>query len=380
VCGLDSALCNKRRRAEFLELVARKVLLFNREEIKILRVPYDEKEVFTHRALGPGALKWILKRGIHLASFHLRPFYTTAEELNIHDALNSLVLNGHLDKLETVILNGCYHIKYADLAAILSKCFGSIKSVDIGGSNLDNSAALIKRCTKLEAYTHSGEEGAAELVELFQACPKLRKVDLSDFREALTDEALHGVAAHCRYLEHFSLQECSTVSDAAIRIVAESCLLLRGVNFGVTAITDATVVSLCRTCPKVKHIYLFSCRHLTDVAVLAVAERLPGLTHIDVYRLTAITSSAVETLANKCRELEVIDIGYCPNISDVTLTKISAHCSKLRDLRVTGCHLVTVRGLTEIATKCLRLTKVYTDFDGTTREPLRQAFPNVTWN
>jgi hypothetical protein len=31
VCGLDSALCNKRRRAEFLELVSRKVLLFNRE-------------------------------------------------------------------------------------------------------------------------------------------------------------------------------------------------------------------------------------------------------------------------------------------------------------------------------------------------------------
>jgi hypothetical protein len=34
VCGLDSALCQKRRRAEFLALLATKVLLFNREETK----------------------------------------------------------------------------------------------------------------------------------------------------------------------------------------------------------------------------------------------------------------------------------------------------------------------------------------------------------
>jgi hypothetical protein len=49
VCHLDSALCQKWRRAEFLALVSTKVLLFNREEIDVLD-PYQK--TLTHRALG----------------------------------------------------------------------------------------------------------------------------------------------------------------------------------------------------------------------------------------------------------------------------------------------------------------------------------------
>ena len=80
VCHLDSALCQKWRRAEFLALVSTNVLLYNREEIRELTYPQGEDDdSFTHRALGAAALKWVLKRGIHLASLYLPRGY----EINI---------------------------------------------------------------------------------------------------------------------------------------------------------------------------------------------------------------------------------------------------------------------------------------------------------
>lgn len=63
VCRLDSALCQKRRRLYFLSMLETKVLLFNRENIR-----FKDDHRFTHRALEPREMKWILKRGMNLAS------------------------------------------------------------------------------------------------------------------------------------------------------------------------------------------------------------------------------------------------------------------------------------------------------------------------
>jgi hypothetical protein len=67
-CHLDSALCQKwrRRRAEFLALISTEVLLFNRQKIVV-----ESNESFTHSPLSAAALRWILKRGIHLALLNL---------------------------------------------------------------------------------------------------------------------------------------------------------------------------------------------------------------------------------------------------------------------------------------------------------------------
>jgi hypothetical protein len=148
VCGLDSALCNKRRRAEFLELVSRRVLLFNREEINALG-PDMTTEV--HRRLGAAALRWILKRGIHLASFRLAYSSITARQECIRESVTSLALNGSFDKLESIDLYNCSYIKDKDVASIISKCYGSVKGIDIRycGST-ESSASQIKLCTKLE--------------------------------------------------------------------------------------------------------------------------------------------------------------------------------------------------------------------------------------
>jgi hypothetical protein len=190
----------------FVQLISTKVLLFNREEIDVL----DRFSHFSlkHRALGAAALNWILKRGIHLASIFLPKHYglSAAGQKSIREAVASLALNGRLDKLETISLNHCFYIKDVDLAAILSKCYSSAKSIDIQGCALtESSAAHIKRCTKLEAFAASGNESAADMAEIFQTCRKLRKVDLSGFGDDLTDEVVQSVATTLPLLEHLDL-------------------------------------------------------------------------------------------------------------------------------------------------------------------------------
>jgi hypothetical protein len=338
-------------------------------------------ESHTHRALGPAALNWILKRGIHLASLQLPPSHdiNEAEFQSIRNAVASLALNGRLDKLESISLNRCYYIESADLSAILSKCYRSAKSIDIRICGLTVSAADdIKRCTKLEAFAANGDESAADMVEIVQSCRKLRMVDLKHFGDRLTDEVVQSVAIHCPFLERFELFNCSAVSDTGVRKVAESCPLLQVVDLNNTNITDESVVLLCNRCPLLKRMFLGYCRNLTDAAVLAVAERLPGLTHIELSGNTAITSRAMETLASKCRELEHIHLSTCPNVSDATLVKIADHCSKLELLSVFGCRNVTAVGLIEIATKCSKLKTVDIRRDELVTS-MKEMFPRVDW-
>jgi hypothetical protein len=99
MCRLDSALCQKSRRPEFLRLVSTKVLLFNREQINVM-CP-DILNTLTHNALGAAALNWILKRGIHLASVCLGDHgLESAEQAEaVYTALANLAYQGRLDKV-----------------------------------------------------------------------------------------------------------------------------------------------------------------------------------------------------------------------------------------------------------------------------------------
>jgi hypothetical protein len=373
ICHLDSALCLRWRREEFLALVSTKVLLFNREIIQIVNI-----STMTHDSLRAPEMNWILKRGIHLASLSL----DDEGDASTRDAVAALAFNGRLDKLETVNISYCAYIKDADLATILRGCYRSVNSISIRGCGLtDSSAMYVKHCSELEAFVPQGNESAADLAEIFQACRKLRRVHLDQFGNRLTDDVVQSVVAHCPFLEHFDIGFCTAVSDAAITKVAESCPLLRVVRLSGTNITNATMVSLCTHCPLLTEVYIDSCRLLTDAAVLAVSERLPGLTHIGLDDIAAITSIAVETLASKCRELTHIDLGNSLNVSDVTLRKIAQQCSNLKKLQVRGCDRVTAAGLALVGDKCSKLALVsISDRPETSASSLRELFPLVKWS
>ena len=359
VCRLDSAVCAKMWRSGFLRLVSTKVLLFLREEINVL----DEANLCTtkHRALGAPALRWILKRGIHLASLRLPPsddIDDEDEKESIRSAVTSLVAQGRLNKLEMIDFNWCTYIKDADISAILSKSYSSMKIIHIRTSLTHENSVVshIKRCTGLEALAFLFR-GSAQLPKsrqvfssliksIVQSCRKLRTLIPVGVCFFMTDVVVQSVATHCRLLAHLDLTACRLVSDEAIKNLAENCKLLQYAGLSRTNITDATVLSLCKNSPRMKCLYLDGCHLLTDVAVLAVAEILsPGLKRIGLNYISAITSGAVETLATRCRELEYIGLLNNNNINDATIMRIAECCSKLEELNIRGCTHVTKAGL-----------------------------------
>jgi hypothetical protein len=325
-------------------------------------------------------MDWILKRGINLALLRLLPDFCIAqkEKAEIRSAVISLVDHGLLNKVETVDLRRCSYIGDHELATVLVKGCGSVKSVDIRQClGLDRSMAPeIKRCTELEAFRPYGNETVAEMKEIFKDCKKLKTVVMGEAHS--TDELVKSIAEHCRLLAHLDVYGEAVHDESVIR-VAFSCPLLVFVRLTLTNVTDASVVALCARCPRLEVIELHGCMHPTDFAVLAIAEKLPGLTSIGLRYVDGITSGAVETLVRKCHMLKHIDLGDNLSVCDATLSAIARHCPVLEVLIVTGCLLVTEIGLKEVVSSCTKITDFAID-NTHPRALLRQLFRSVMWS
>jgi hypothetical protein len=156
------------------------------------------------------------------------------------------------------------------ISGILSKCYQSVKSIDIEEcEHIKNLASHIKRCTELKIYISNGTESASDLAEIGQACQNLQVLDLTTLGKRLTEDVVLSVAAHCPLLVHFKFR---SLSNAAMIKVADSCPLLQEFFVDRSDITDATVVSICKRLPLLKCVELYQCDNLTqDAAVLAAA-------------------------------------------------------------------------------------------------------------
>ena len=361
VCRLDSAICVKWLRHHFLRLVSTKVLRFLREEIVIL----DGENICTtnHRALGLPELNWISKRGIHLASIRLTYKGRLRSDYGeqICDAVSTLVYNEHLNDLEMVDIKGCSFMDADDIVSIITKSFKSIKFIDIRAERPRDNRGIpsgsmwrhIKRCSELAAFAPEGTESLEDLATIFKMCQKLRMLNLTGFKNRLTDEDIGAVAGNCRLLESFNIEDCAPVSDDAITLLAMSCRWLCYVNLSSAGITDAAVISLCVNCPYIEAFYLAK-NILTDAAVHAIATNLPGLLQLGINRIDAITSAAIVTLAKSCRGLIIVNLEHCDGIDDIALMAIGGFCMKLEQLSITGCTRVTNVGLRVIAKNVLR--------------------------
>ena len=389
ICRLDSAVCAKWLRPDFLRLVSTKVVRFLREETYTPLAGIWFSVNKTHRELKIKSLNWILKRGINLASLRLsRPLWVLSdritltspreEETSICTAVASLASAGLLDKIETLDIRDCGFIRDSDLAVVIEKSYKSIKHIDIRNcdSLTERKAAEIKRCTGLETFQPYGNETAVEMKDIFQACNKLKTVFLELSHS--TPDIMRSVAKNCRLLEHLEAIG-NNVCDEGIRLVAESCPLLEYVCVWITEITDISVFDLAVHCPKLKYVELNTCLKLTDMAVLALAEYLPGLVRINLRENTIITSSALETLVSKCHMLLAIDLTYCPNVCDKTLVEIAKHCPVLENLKVAGCPLITESGLTTVMSSCTKIKVFLIDRTHPSRALLEQLHPYVVW-
>ena len=373
ICRLDSAVCAKWLRPNFLRLVSAKVMLFLREKIDVL----DHKSLTTtkHEALRLPALNWILKRGIHLATLRLPTIgdISRSEQECICAVLASILNIGLLEKVEVINFKGCDYLSYIS-SEIIDQSSKSLKSIDITGTPYF--PRNIGYCEGLEAFAATCVLEQS-IVAVIGSCKKLRMLVCS-FGSNLSDGTMQSLQVHGRQLEHVFLEGCYEMTDAAINRIVESCPMLRVFGIKDSMISDMTMISLSKLCPLLESVHIGRNIQLTDASVFALAEMLPGLTHIGLDYLN-ITRRSVEKLASKCKMLKFIDLEMSMNVNDMTLMNISDHCSNLRELSVRLCPDVTGVGFGYLAAKCSKLEHVRTN-NLTVLTSLRQLAPHVRWD
>ena len=120
------------------------------------------------------------------------------------------------------------------------------------------------------------------------------------------------------------------------------------INIADTSITDAGIQAIANSCPNLEEIYLRD-TEITDTGLQALAPRLgedsslqggcPNLTTIDLRDNTNITNDGVLEIANRCIQLKTIDLRGCEEITYETVknlvggfTTLSHTCPNLENI------------------------------------------------
>jgi hypothetical protein len=121
------------------------------------------------------------------------------------------------------------------------------------------------------------------------------------------DEHIIALANHSN-LTSINVQRCTTVTDAAVLVLAEQCIGLTSVNFGgCTKLTDASMVPLAQRCPALTSVNVAYCHTLSDAFVVALAQHARGLASFNAPHLR-LTDAALVALATKCHGLIEVDV------------------------------------------------------------------------
>ncbi|CAL1408636.1 unnamed protein product [Linum trigynum] len=139
-----------------------------------------------------------------------------------------------------------------------------------------------RRCLSFAGWKMD-DDSTARLVHLAFS---LKELDISRSRWGcqVTDEGLCRIsAANCvPNLTSISLWGMTGITDHGVVHLISKASSLQHLNIGGTFITDDSLFAIAESCPHLKSIVLWSCRHVTEVGLVS--------------------------LVNKCRKLEAMDV------------------------------------------------------------------------
>ena len=177
--------------------------------------------------------------------------------------------------------------------------------------NTAHFAALGAGCPRLrEVHARFAQISSSMLGALASGCPNLQYLDLS--HATMEDDGVIELARHCKQLEVLLL-DCGSdhevgLSDASIVPLARSCPRLRSLNLFAAAanlleeghaLTDKSVLALGTHCKQLTKLNLGHAQRITDVAAQCLLHEFPALTHLDLWNCAGLTETYYEALDRK---------------------------------------------------------------------------------
>lgn len=120
--------------------------------------------------------------------------------------------------------------------------------------------------------------------------------------------------------------------DDLIRLLTPA---VERINARVYSLTDASIMAVAETCPKLAVLNVSANSRLTDVSIKAVAENCANLTMLDVSQCRKITDASIMAIAENCRRLTSLDFEGCDKVTNVAIKAVVTSCpSILEDFSV----------------------------------------------
>jgi hypothetical protein len=202
----------------------------------------------------------------------------------------------------------------------------------IGGMTDDFARALARSSPFLEALEVHFERYSLPsehftdlgVVALAEGCTSLRSLTLHNCM-SVTDRSLYALAAHCRHLEGLSLGGYSErISDYGLTILFEACGRLRSVQLcsKLYKVTDESASVLARHCPDLEVVKLTqSC---SDASLAHLGGSCRKLRKVVLKLSRQVTASGVVQLALQCPCLEQLALPAAFQLPGSELARLEA--------------------------------------------------------
>lgn len=193
-------------------------------------------------------------------------------------------------------------------------------------------------CRNLEYFSLEGCRIDRSSVHYFLLRnPRLVHINLSGMK-SLSNSALRIIAQNCPQLEHLNISWCQNVDSRGLIRVVQSCCRLKDLRAGeVKGFNDPALLLELFNRNSLERLFVDHCDEIDDealqVLIQGVDPELDPLTeqavvsprkfrHLDLSRCSQLTDKGVKCLAGKVPSLCGLQLSYCEELTDDALTGI----------------------------------------------------------
>lgn len=343
VCRFDSAICNKGRRVQFLDIVGSESCIFHGD---------IDQDYSSH------AISWLLIRSLkirHLKcskmtddmAVKIADFGSCLQWISLDDKKTNRDIT---DKGIDSIVQGCPYLQTLSIA----------RCINITDESVIN---ISKAYPKLHGLDLSFCRNVTDIsiIRLTFDCPELRYLDISECK--ITDLALINIRAlhlksiyligctgisdcGCRKLtdlHSLDISYCENITGDGLKAIAMGCYNLHKLILAECDLYDDSIIVLAKHCPKLHFLRLDDCSDITDVSIISLADGCCNLHTLDLFRCTNITDDSIFRLAEKCLKLNSLVLSGNEKVTDKSIINLVKQCPNLETLTLQECDCITMR-------------------------------------
>ena len=326
IVAMDSAICNKADREQWLKCIAKDNGSVISDKIK--RFPISDR-----------LIQWCYLRKIQFKYLDLK-FHHSSFSISFDNITLLAMCCIHLVDLKLCTGETEYRkeIRHKIISELGQRCtqlkrFNSAlpdicdKDVTLFmANNHDLKIIEIAICERLTDAT---------LIVIADNCHTLHKISFAGMYR-ITDQGIAAVVSTNHDLEDIQLVDCRLLTDATLKAIAGNCHQLKRIKLSSDLMTDEGLKMLVSANHDLRVIEFFHCERVSDATLRAIGENCHTLQQITFKAMHRITDQGMKALVSSNHDLEDISISNCGRLTDETLITIAQHCHKLKKLKLSS--------------------------------------------